>query len=203
MTAGNSSAVRDIRSSTLQLEANVEYELVLKFPQGRSCSTGNVLFTMMDGKQLFLKPEDARKIHELGLAPNEPFKFMKRVVGSGRNSETCYIASRVKQQPEPSSKSFPAAAAQTEQFANQSTVQPSLGNRSILGQEMASAYLAAIDALLIAQDYAEAHGIDFRVNDVAIGSTAHSIFIEYGKTKDRSIREREFEARYGGVACRK
>jgi hypothetical protein len=77
----------------------------------------------------------------------------------------------------------------TEPQTTNQTVPLSNGNKTIAAQ-MAASYIAAIDALLMARDYAEAKELDFRPEDF-LKECAHSIFIEYGKAHDRALR-------YGG-----
>jgi hypothetical protein len=78
----------------------------------------------------------------------------------------------------------------TEPTTTNQTEPPTHGNRTIAGQ-MAASYIAAIDALLIARDYAYSKELDFRPEDF-LQQCAHSIFIEYGKAQERA-------ARYGGA----
>src|ERR687891_1523142 len=65
------------RSNTIQLSPNVPVELVLKYQTGRQVSNGRIMFTTHSNECLFLDPEDAHKIHALGLAPNEPFRILR------------------------------------------------------------------------------------------------------------------------------
>jgi len=164
------------RRDTLTFENEVVYELVLKYPTGKVISNGNVMFSTSMDQVFFLRPEAAQKIHALGLGINEPFELIKRNSG--------IVVRRIEQQPEPNptkSKLPTAASAQTEKgraVADNSTVAPSSQPQSnTLSGIMAGSYIAAMDALLIAADYANAKDVNFKITSGEIRSCAHCIFI--------------------------
>lgn len=182
-----------VRKNTLQFDANIPYELVLKYQTGRQCANGRVMFSTMTDENFFLEVDDARKIHELGLAPNEPFKLMRRVIGSGKKAETAYIVSRVggsqKQQPGKAfENSTPAAVTTTETISSTQSLPNGSKNGSIYSNVLASSYIAAIDALIIAKDYADHKGLTFRITEEEIRCSANSIFIEFGRAKERAAK---------------
>ena len=168
-----------VRRDTLSFDENVVYELVLKYATGKQISNGNIMFTTSMDQVFFLRPEAAQKIHALGLGVNEPFELIKRNSG--------IVVRRIEQQPEPSptKRSFPTAAtAQTEEGrdANQNNAAPSSQPQSnTLSGIMAGSYIAAMDALMIAQDYAEAKGLPFKISPMELRSAALSIFIATSK----------------------
>lgn len=135
-----------IRRDTLQFDANVPYELVLKYATGRQVSNGRIMFSTTTDEVFFLDPDDGRKIHDLGLAPNEPFEIMRRVIGAGRNSQTTFVVGRVEKSQQPVVR--PAAAATTEPILRSG--QSSQGNGSSLRQILASAYISAIGQQTVA-----------------------------------------------------
>jgi hypothetical protein len=195
-----------VRRDTITLDPNVPRELVLKYQVGKPISNGNVMFTTAQNEVLFVKPEVARQIHELGLQVNEPFRIMKRVVGSGREpGQTTYIVSRVFEEPTPKQQpgiayqaTRPTAAPATvaEQHSSRSAAPPPQTQDNSLSRIMASSYIAAMDALMQAKEYADSRGLTFRVTEEEIRASANSIFIEFGKQKERALRQREFDARY-------
>jgi hypothetical protein len=178
-------ASNGISRQMITFDPNVTYELVLKYQVGKQISNGNIMFSTTTDEVFFLKPDDARKIHELGLGINEPFKLVKRVVGSGRNAETTLIVSRVNgQQPGQHLPSTPPAAAtvQTKPRTSPEVVaQPSQAKDNSLSRIMASSYIAAIDALLLAEQYAQSKGVPFRLSMGEVRSAAHCIFISASK----------------------
>lgn len=169
-----------VRRDTLSFDENVVYELVLKYATGKQISNGNIMFTTSMDQVFFLRPEAAQKIHALGLGVNEPFELIKRNSG--------IVVRRIEQQPEPSPtrSSIPtAASAQTDKGRDADkhiTVAPSSQPQSnTLSGIMAGSYIAAMDALMIAQDYAEAKGLPFKISPMELRSAALSIFIATSK----------------------
>lgn len=166
------------RRDTLTFENEVVYELVLKYPTGKVISNGNVMFSTSMDQVFFLRPEAAQKIHALGLGVNEPFELIKR------NGQI--IVRRIEQQPEPSptKSSFPTAAtAKTEEGrdADNKAVLSSQPQSNTMSGIMAASYISAMDALMIAQDYAEAKGLPFKISPMELRSAALSIFISSTK----------------------
>jgi hypothetical protein len=164
-----------VRRDTLTFQDEIVYELVLKYQTGKQISNGNIMFTTSQDQVFFLRPDNAQKIHALGLQVNEPFELIKRNSG--------IVVRRIGQQPESSSpRSFvPAAAtAKTEEGrdANQNNAAPSSQPQSnTLSGVMAASYIAAMDALMIAADYANAKDVNFKITSGEIRSCAHCIFI--------------------------
>jgi len=166
------------RRDTLVFENEVVYELVLKYPTGKVISNGNVMFSTSMDQVFFLRPEAAQKIHALGLGINEPFELIKRNSG--------IVVRRIGQQPESSlPKSWiPAAAtAKTEEGrdADNKAAPSSQPQSNTMSGIMAASYISAMDALVIAQDYAEAKGLPFRISPAELRSAALSIFIATSK----------------------
>jgi hypothetical protein len=176
------------RRDTLTFESDVVYELVLKYATGKQISNGNIMFTTSMDQVFFLRPEAAQKIHALGLQINEPFELVKRNSG--------IVVRRIGQQPEPSlPKSWipTAATAQTEEGrdANKNNAAPSSQPQSnTLSGIMAASYIAAMDALMIAADYADAKGITFKITSGEIRSCAHCCFIASTKNGGPSTWQR-------------
>jgi hypothetical protein len=168
-----------VRRDTLTFESDVVYELVLKYQTGKQISNGNIMFTTSQDQVFFLRPDNAQKIHALGLQVNEPFELVKRNSG--------IVVRRIGQQPEsslPKSWIPTAATAKTEEGrdANQNNAAPSSQPQSnTLSGIMAGSYIAAMDALMIAQDYAEAKGLPFRISPMELRSAALSVFIAQTK----------------------
>ena len=156
--------------NTLTFEANVPYELALKYESGREISNGRIMFTTTQNECFFLDPEDARKIHALGLTVNEPFRIVKRFVGK----KTVYDVSRI-QEPrqahsgkvapapapqEATSKSAPHNVSADSQLERQLRDSVHVARAADPQQErslsllMASSYIAAIDAVILAEEYA-------------------------------------------------
>lgn len=159
-----------IRRDTLSLAPDVTYELVLKYQTGKQISNGNIMFTTAMDQVFFLKPEDAQKIHALGLGVNEPFEIVKR--------NGVIVVRRVNvQQPEPipTKSEVPAAPTQTRPVSP--VAQPSQPQNNSLSGIMAASYIAAMDALMVAQEYAYSKGVPFKLTTGEIRASSHCIFI--------------------------
>ena len=66
---------------TLRLQPNVPAEVALKFRDGREVEGAygpQVMFTLVDGRKIYLNPGPAERIRELGLRPGEFFTICKR-----------------------------------------------------------------------------------------------------------------------------
>jgi hypothetical protein len=164
-----------VRRETLTFENEVVYELVLKYQTGKQIANGNIMFTTTMDQVFFLRPEAAQKIHALGLQQNEPFEILKR------NGQIIVRRVNIEQQTEGTSSKIPppAAAAQTKPVSQ--IAQPSQPQSNTLSGIMAGSYIAAMDALMIAQDYAEAKGLPFKISPMELRSAALSIFIATSK----------------------
>jgi len=171
------------RRDTLSFQDEIVYELVLKYQTGKQISNGNIMFTTSQDQVFFLRPDNAQKIHALGLQVNEPFELVKRNSG--------IVVRRIGQQPEPSlPKSwFPAAAtAKTEEGrdADNKAVLSSQPQSNTLSGIMAGSYIAAMDALMVAEDYATTKGLPFKISTMELRAVALSIFIASTKNGGRS-----------------
>ena len=68
---------------------NVPQTLALEFAEGRRMRTGNVMFSLLGGRVMFLAPDVALKVKALGVKPGESFTICKRWNGlKGRASIT-------------------------------------------------------------------------------------------------------------------
>ena len=132
-----------------------------------------VMFSTTDDRQLFVDVEDAKKIHELGLAVNEPFRILRRV----QKGQPAYIVvSRVEQQqPVRASNTIPTAAASTEPAVSQPSALPKL---TTIAHDMASCHIAAIDALLVSAEYARTKGLQLPITPESVHTTANTLYIQ-------------------------
>jgi hypothetical protein len=200
-----------MRRDTLQFDPNVPRTLALKYQTGREVSNGRIMFSTTEDEVFFLDANDAAKVHALGLGQNEPFRILKRVTGSGKSRETSYVISRAedRERQQQSGSNRPAATAtparQPAPAASvsgggdqQQAAEPSslTDNRISMTKVMASSYVAAIDAVVVAKDYAEKKGVSFRVTEEEIRASAHCIFIQFWRSKEHALREKEHAAKY-------
>jgi hypothetical protein len=145
----------------LTLADGVPVEIALKYATGKQVANGRIMFSTVDGEVFFLDEFDADQIYALELKPQEAFRIMRR------NKQIIVERIRVERQV----VEAPAAPASIER--NQQS-QPQ--NNSLSGL-MASAYISAIDALQIAEQYAQSKGVAFRISPAELRSCSHCIFI--------------------------
>lgn len=151
----------------LGLEEGRPYEIALKYPTGKAVSNGRIMFSTTEGEVFFVDQFDAEMIYGLELRPQEPFRIMRR--NRQIQVERCRVERQVSEAP--------AAPAIVPQQKEQS--QPQSNSLSAI---MAASYVSAIDALQVAQQYAEKHGVPFRISPAEIRACAHCIFIQAGRT---------------------
>ena len=80
----------------LRFEANSPVQVALKFDGGRDVDAGygpQVLYTLADGRLMYLEPEAARRIDELKITAGEPFSICKR---EGKNGQKRTVEWEVK-----------------------------------------------------------------------------------------------------------
>src|SRR4029453_18638820 len=158
----------------LALENGTPYEIALKYATGKQVANGRIMFSTVDNEVFFVDEFDADQIYNLELKPQEPFRIMKR------NKQI--IVERIRtERPVVEAPAAPASIERNQQSPPQ--------NNSLSGT-MAAAYVAAVDALLIARDYAEHKGIPFRISPAELRACAHSIFIQSGRLEERKSWQR-------------
>lgn len=151
----------------INFAAGQTYEIALKYPTGKQISNGRIMFSTTDNEVFFITQDEADQIYALDLRPQEKFRATKE----GRN----LVFERIPMVQQ--SVARPTAAATIESVPTQ----PSQLQGNSLSSIMASSYISAIDALLVAKDYADAKGIPFKLSSMEIRACAHSIFIQAGR----------------------
>lgn len=163
-------AYAQMKREVLQFESGLVYELALKYPAGKPVSNGRIMFSTTDEAVFFVDPFDAEAISGLNLKPGEKFKLVKQ---GGRNGSV-EVSKALKEQPVVERAAPATSVPNTHQESTQQLPQP---QNSSFSRMMASSYIAAIDALMIAHDYAESKGIQFKLSPRELRSAAHCIFI--------------------------
>src|SRR4029450_10951915 len=124
----------------LALENGVPCEIGLTCATGKQVANGRIMFSTVDGEVFFLDEFDADQIYALELKPQEAFRIMRR------NKQIIVERKREERQV----VEAPAAPATS---VSQQTQQSQPQSNSLSGL-MASSYISAIDALVIAEQYA-------------------------------------------------
>ena len=162
-----------VKKEILNFEPNLVYEIALKYPAGKQVSNGRIMFSTTDDEVFFLDPSDADRIAALQLGPREKFRLIRK--GAGRAA----IIDVSKKEPAAEQPVVRQAApsATVPNTHHESTQQMPQTQHSSYSQIMAASYVAAIDSLMVAHDYAESKGIPFKLSPQEIRSAAHCIFI--------------------------
>lgn len=160
-----------LKKEVLNFEPNETYELALKYPTGKQVSNGRIMFSTVNDEVFFLDPMEADRIDGLQLAPQEKFRLIRK--GAGRSSSIEVSKDSSAGQPVVR-QSAPSATVHTPQ---ESTRQVPQSQDNSFSRIMASSYIAAIDALMTARDYAESKGIPFKLSPAEVRASAHCIYI--------------------------
>jgi hypothetical protein len=101
----------------LRFEANTPVQVALKFDGGRDVDGRygpQVLYTLADGRLMYLEPKAARHINELKITASELFTICKREVKNGQKSGIQWEVKRLEPVPKPGgSKLVQPASANT------------------------------------------------------------------------------------------
>jgi hypothetical protein len=174
-----------IRRNVLDFEPNQPHQIALKYATGRQVANGRVMFSTTDDEVFFVTPYDADEIYALQLQPGEVFSISKRVV---RGQPPTIAVQRIGNQQQPVAVKLAApapATAGTGQNTEEGTspsrgvhlAQPQQPQHTAISELMASSYIAAMDALLTAQQYAASKGVPFKISTMELRSCSHCIFI--------------------------
>jgi hypothetical protein len=147
--------------SPLKLQTNVPERIALQFPTGRNVQspyTGDqVMYSLTDGRRMYLPPHVADKIAGLELGPREEFTICKRETAHGNRRVVEYHVERIEPEPlplpvwslQPAGKDYSAELAASLP-ATQS--KPAADVLTLTGIE-------AINAVLAVEAYARSRGL--------------------------------------------
>lgn len=174
----------------LVLQPNVPEVIALQFTQGKTVPSiyggPEVMFTLADGRVMFLKPAEAEKIYEAGVAARKPFEAMRKKLAGGA------IDFVVRTQNDAAAASSRDAAARTTTMpAKELPSQNSNGNSPAppppttqatpASRRMMGALIAAIDAITEAQIYAKRRGLELELIGEDVRCLASTIYIQEAK----------------------
>ena len=183
----------------LRFETNLPVEVALAYPDGKLVEGrygDQMLYTLTDGRRMYVHPLVAKRITDLGIGQEESFEICKRQVKNGNRKGIEWQVTRLEAEPPvafapqpvsrpaaaPSAATKTATATQSASNGKANGTTPQLNAGTVVASAMAGALLASIDALLLARDYALKSGwkVEFNEEDIrAIGST---IYIQLSKT---------------------
>jgi hypothetical protein len=183
-------AIRSARSDEIKLETNVPQTFALKYSTGKPVGEwGNIMFTAIDGRRLFLNTEDASEFEhallDLRIQPAD-FITVTRVKHGGRGGGFSIRVERVpdeseaRQPPEPPAARRPPARSTTEALLEKSvemaraagpaaftTPAPSVqAEITPAAVRLCSTMCILIDSMTEAKAYAQRRGIDLTNEDL-------------------------------------
>ena len=86
----------------LRFEGNTPVQVALKYDGGRDVDGRygpQVLYTLADGRLMYLEPKAARRIDELKITAGEPFSICKREAGNGQKRKVEWEVKRLEPAP--------------------------------------------------------------------------------------------------------
>ena len=136
---------------------------------------------LIDGRLVYLKQRVKLQIDEMGVQIGEPIEVTQTLSQHGSKKIWGWSVRRVEQEQRPANHlagNAPAAAPTT---TPQVTGQAPQTQRTSYTQVMAKCWIASIDALIMARDYAKSQDLEFRITDESLRCCANSIFIAYDR----------------------
>jgi hypothetical protein len=187
-------------AETLKLQTNIPETISLAFQNGRTVS-GNygdqIMFTLEDGRKIYLDPWEAEKVDALQLGRGELFTIVKRErqIPGGRKTKDLEAWRGAAQGPQPSAPQAPAPRSVPSTPRNGITAQvspqqehqqPTTAAPDRLTQELTAsvgasrielALCAAVDAAAKAEEYAKERGLSIRFGPEDVRAMGLSLFI--------------------------
>jgi len=184
----------------LRFQMNVAEEVALKFRDGRDVEGRygpQVMFTLTDDRKMYLDPNVADSVRELGLEPGERISIVKRPVRQGRKQVVEWEVRRVDpagvsgayDEPETrlerdlrgSIDEAERRKAETQSpGAASAYTAPSLASIvSLHAATMTTMLRASVDALMSVESYAKKqHGIKLHFNEEDVRTVAATLYIQ-------------------------
>jgi hypothetical protein len=200
-------------SETVKFQTNVPEHLSLAFSQGKEVSSqfggDQVMFSLDDGRRMYLSPFVAAKIYEANISAHTPFTLCKREVTHGnRRSIEWEIQTHnnpagapVKTTPAGLTHQATQALTRATPSANSNaygdapawvnepapaTVPPVTLDSNLV--ELMKAHMAAIDVAAMAERYAAEKGLAIRYTSEDVRCMAATIYIRQQETQKGGAR---------------
>lgn len=188
---------------TVRFQTNVPEVIELEFARGKQVSSqfggDQVMYSLCDGRRMYLPPFVAQKIEDAGIGAHTPFTLCKREVTHGNRRSVEYVIGNL-DGGEPFQESAPAvtpkAAAMTVKATTLSSPQhtsapppsaPSAPRLTATGGDdmdlaaMIYAHIRAIDVAHAAESYAAERGLAIRYTSEDVRCIAAALFIQQSK----------------------
>jgi hypothetical protein len=196
-------AIRAPRQDEIKLETNRPQTFALKFSTGKEVGQwGNVMFTAVDERRLFLNTEDANEFEhsllEMSYQPAEFIRVTRVKHGSARGGGFSIRVERIEDPEDPSPAREPqretrtapsreeALLAKSVEMARQHGAQafhaaPAAPAKPTAAHQLMGSFMAAIDAIAEAQAYCDRRGLKVTFTSEDVRATAISAFIQAEK----------------------
>lgn len=193
---------QQVDGGIVSFQLNVPQVLQLEFGKGMDITTKfgeKVMFSLTDGRRMFLTPEVATKLHELNPRAGETIQVLKRETRKGNRQGVEWVFTQVDTNPVPPpvvSKPRPQLVGEpTPQRADGTLAlakpaqQPGMPNpaftenleASLTASLMATCLKQSIDALSVARKHAAAQGWDLEFFGEDVRAMANALFIHRTK----------------------
>ena len=188
---------------TVRFMTNVPEVIELEFARGKQVSSqfggDQVMYSLTDGRRMYLPPFVAQKIEEAGIGAHTPFSLCKKEVTHGNRRSVEYVIGNLDGEAEPFQESAapimtPKAAAMTVKATTLSSPQhsappppPSAPRLTAAGGDdmdlaaMIYAHIRAIDVAHAAESYAAERGLAIRYTSEDVRCIAAALFIQQSK----------------------
>lgn len=193
--------------TTLRLQSNVPETIALEFADGLPVASrfggDQVMFSLCDGRKLYLSPYVADKIAAAGIGARQPFTLCKREVTNGNRRTIDYQieaaaaangAGPAATEPAPVVRNTPQTqqrsvtpSAPPSSLPSQAAATPAPVTATTPGALMTAAGRAAVDAVLEIERYAQSRGMtDFAFGADNLQAIAVSLFIAMDRKGGRA-----------------
>ena len=176
-------------------EANVPVTATLAYPDGLKVQGrfgDQVMYSLTDGRVMYVPPMVRDKLVQLGIRQNEPFAICRAERREGNRRFVDWVV-----EPEVSAAATQSATANSDapgspvNGASGARVKPNgngngkpastPANPGTAETALRAALTASIDAALAAEQYASAHGLSIRFGSEDLRAMALSLFIQHAR----------------------
>ena len=174
-------------------EANVPVTATLAYADGLRVQGrfgDQVMYSLTDGKVMYVPPMVRDKLVELGIGQNEPFAICRAERREGNRRYVDWIVQATPSQSATSHSNAPGSAASGDETvrvrsngngSSNSKLANGVAGASTAETAVRTALTASIDAALAAEQYASAHGLSVRFGSEDLRAMALSLFIQHAR----------------------
>ena len=160
--------------------------------QGRFAD--QVMYSLTDGRVMYVRPLVRDKLVELGMRQNEPFnicraerregdrRFVDWVVQPSESALPAPSANARRDAPESPTNGDGCAGTKSDRNGDGNGKPAAAVNAASTGESASrAALMSSIDVALVAEQYASAHGLSVRFGSADLRAMALSVFIQHAR----------------------